>query len=180
MDQEEEEVEMIEMSQEENVEMDQEEEVGAGMDQEEEDPDQQLPAGDVVTFGTTPSLIPPRSLPASNKAINRRTANDFAGVPSGKTFACPVLGCHAPVTESWSIDRFYKHIEDDMHTTYFYDNGIHQCPFSCHNEYLSDFALHRPCQKQMCEQANKLFEEIEKSANSATTDLAKPPTSLAP
>jgi len=83
--------------------------------------EQEVPAGDeesspLVTFGAAPTSTQ-RTFAASTKAINRRTANDLAGVPSGKVFACPLANCNASITESWSIQQFYKHMEDGFHST---------------------------------------------------------------
>ncbi|KAH0294107.1 hypothetical protein M436DRAFT_81786 [Aureobasidium namibiae CBS 147.97] len=115
----------------------------------------------LLTSGAAPTPTQ-RTLAASTKAINRRTANDLAGVPSGKVFACPVANCNASITESWSIQQFYKHMEDGTHTAYFYHARSHQCPFGCHEGFFNDFALHRHIQKQLCEQADALLADIKK------------------
>lgn len=114
----------------------------------------------VLTFGTAPGTTGVQL--ATNKAVNRRTANDYANTPAGKLFSCPVPQCQAPITEAWTVVRFYKHMEDDMHTTYFYQNGSnsHKCPFGCHKGFLNDFALHRHIQQKLCEEADKLFTDI--------------------
>jgi hypothetical protein len=98
---------------------------------------------------------------SSSKAINRRTANEYANA-RGKVFSCPVPGCKDDITEAWSIEKFYKHMDVGLHTTYFYQVGIHTCPFGREKGFLNDYALHKHMQKDVCEDGELLFEEIMK------------------
>jgi hypothetical protein len=101
------------------------------------------------------------------------TTNDYANVPSGRIFSCPVPQYRATITETWTNEMFYKHMEDDVHTTYMYYYDSHICPFECHQEFLNDFALFRHIQKQSCEKAAKLFHEIKtcKQCNDHSPDI---------
>lgn len=76
-----------------------------------------------IIFGTA---APTTSI-VSNKAINRRTANDYAGTRSGMVFSCPVTGCEQPINEAWTVEKFYKHLEDPLHTECFYQRKSHLC-----------------------------------------------------
>jgi hypothetical protein len=96
----------------------------------------------------------------SLKAINRNTANDYSNVPSGKMFSFPVPQCSATITEAWTNEKLYKHMDDDIHTTYLCEQDSHVCPFDCEMGFLNDFALFHHIQKKSCEKAEKLLEKI--------------------
>ncbi|KAG9719835.1 hypothetical protein KCU73_g14689, partial [Aureobasidium melanogenum] len=109
----------------------------------------------IITFGSAA----PRTLVVSTKPINRRTANDYAGT-SGMVYSCPVAGCEQPMNEAYTIERFYKHLDDALHTDYFYHQNTHVCPFGCQKGFLNDFALHRHIQQSSCEESNALSDDI--------------------
>jgi hypothetical protein len=122
----------------------------------EQELEQESEEDNVVTFGTA-TAGPPVS---SSKAINRRTAKDYANAPSGRVFSCPVPGCEDTITETWTVDKFYKHLNEEIHTIYFEEVGSHVCPFGCEEGFLNDYALHKHIQKQSCESAAKLLARI--------------------
>lgn len=69
-----------------------------------------------MTFGTAPGPI--STLPASRKAIERRTANDYVGTsPSGRVLSCPMPQCPTSVDETWAVEGFHKYMEDGMEIT---------------------------------------------------------------
>jgi hypothetical protein len=113
----------------------------------------------VTTFGaqsghgTGPSSV-------SSKAINRNPANDHSNIPSAKIFSCPVPHCSATITEAWTNEKFYKHMDDDIHTTYLCEQDSHVCPFDCEMGFLNGFALFTHIQKKSCEKADNLLEKI--------------------
>jgi hypothetical protein len=96
-----------------------------------------------------------------SKAINRRTANDHANA-SGRVFSCPATGCRETITEAWTVERFDKHMDEDLHTTHFFQLGSHRCPFGCQKGFLNDCALHKHIQKGLCEDGETLFEDIKR------------------
>ncbi|KAG9525998.1 hypothetical protein KCU93_g5675, partial [Aureobasidium melanogenum] len=51
----------------------------------------------IIMFGSAA----PTTLIVSNKAINRRTANDYAGTTSGMVYSCPVNGGEQSIDEAW-------------------------------------------------------------------------------
>jgi hypothetical protein len=110
----------------------------------------------IITFGAAA----PTTSVVSTKPINRRTANDYAGT-SGMVYSCPVAGCEQPMNEAYTIERFYKHLDDPLHTEYFYQNNTHVCPFGCQKGFLNDFALHRHIQQSLCEESNALLAGLE-------------------
>ncbi|KAH0348411.1 hypothetical protein KCU81_g3307, partial [Aureobasidium melanogenum] len=57
-----------------------------------------------IIFGTAAPTTPI----VSNKAINRRTANDYAGTRSGMVFSCLITGCEQPINEAWTIKKFSR------------------------------------------------------------------------
>jgi len=122
----------------------------------------------LLTFGAAPTLTQ-RTLAASTKAINRRTANDLAGVPSGKVSACPVANCNASITESWSFQQFYKHMEEGTHTAHFYHARSHRCPFGCHEGFLMTL-LYTATFRSSCASRQMHSSRISRCANSATID----------
>jgi hypothetical protein len=79
-------------------------------------------------------------------------------VLSGRMFSCLVPQCRATITETQTNEKFYKHMEDDTHTTYLYQHKSHICPFGCNKGYLNDFALYRHIQKNLCEEAGSLLD----------------------
>lgn len=124
----------------------------AGSDQEPLESEQA--SSDIVTFRTAPgSKI---TLPASRKSINRRTADDYLGISSSRVFSCPVPQFPASIDQTWTVDSFYKHVDDDVHTTHFYQAGSHNCPFGCHMGFLNDFASHEHIQKRSCKEEESL------------------------
>ncbi|KAH0332514.1 hypothetical protein KCU81_g10088, partial [Aureobasidium melanogenum] len=110
----------------------------------------------IITFG---SAAPTNSV-VSNKSINRRTANDYAGTNGGMVYSCPVHECKQPINEAWTIDKFYKHLDDSLHTDYFFQKDMHICPFGCQKGFLNDFALHRHIQQSSCKESEDLSAEI--------------------
>ncbi|KAG9566150.1 hypothetical protein KCU79_g3922, partial [Aureobasidium melanogenum] len=81
----------------------------------------------IITFGSAA----PTTLIVSNKAVNRLTANDYAGTTSGMVYSCPVNGCEQAINEAWTTEKFYKHLDDALHTDYFYQQNTHVCPVGC-------------------------------------------------
>jgi hypothetical protein len=108
----------------------------------------------------------PASLPAatnatvSSKAIDRRTANDYASVVGGMIFRCPVPNCKAKITPLWTVKKFYKHMEDAFHTNFYSENDQHECPFGCEKGSLNEFALHCHIQESRCKMVDDLKEKI--------------------
>lgn len=107
-----------------------------------------LSASSTSTPGVGPR--PTTAAATSNKPINRRTANDYAGSAGEKVFTCPVSQCTAQITEEWTVEKFYKHMEDAMNTTAFYEAGTHVCPYGCSKGLMNEFSLHRHVQNSMC------------------------------
>lgn len=70
----------------------------------------------IITFGSGA----PTNSAVSSKAINRRTANDYAGTTGGMVFSCPVAECKESIDEAWTIEKFYKHLGDPLRTEYFH------------------------------------------------------------
>jgi hypothetical protein len=64
------------------------------------------------------------------------------------------------MTEAWSIEKFYKHLDDDIYTTYLDQSGTHSCLFGCDKGFLNDFALHRHIQASSCEESDKLVKGL--------------------
>jgi hypothetical protein len=58
-------------------------------------------------------------------------------------FSCPVPGCKDDLPEVWTIEKLYKQVHEDLHTTYFYQVGTHTGPFGCEKGSLNDYALHK-------------------------------------
>jgi hypothetical protein len=102
----------------------------------------------------------PGHRPLRLRRSNVTLPNEYANVPSGRMFSCPVPQCRANITEAWTNEMFYKHMEDDMHTTYLYPQDSYIFSFKCHQRFLNDFALFCYIQKQSCEKPAKLFVEI--------------------
>ncbi|KAH0160258.1 hypothetical protein KCU67_g6797, partial [Aureobasidium melanogenum] len=98
--------------------------------------------------------------PASTKPINRRIADDFASTATGMIFSCPVPNCGTAFIQSYTIDSFYRHTENDTHLKHFYDTRSHPCHFGCEKGFLNELALHRHVQQLMCEEAQDLSEAI--------------------
>lgn len=122
-----------------------------------EDVSSQGTVAPILTFGastSTTSIV-------SSKAINRRTANDYAGT-TGMVYSRPVPDCQHTITEAHTIERFYKHLDDNLHIAYFYQQSSHVCPFECHKGFLNHFALHRRIQQSLCEESETLLNDIRK------------------
>jgi hypothetical protein len=73
-----------------------------------------------------------------------------------------VNGCRDTIAEAWTKEKFHKNMDDDVHTTYFYQFGDRTCTFECEKGSLNAYALHKHIQKDVCEDGETLFEDIKK------------------
>lgn len=110
----------------------------------------------IITFGAAA----PTTSVVSTKPINRRTANDYAGT-SGMVYSCPVAECEQPMNEAYTIERFYKHLDEALHTDYFYQKNTYVCPFGCQTGFLNDFAVPLHIQQSLCKESNALLAGLE-------------------
>ncbi|KEQ65647.1 uncharacterized protein M437DRAFT_81503 [Aureobasidium melanogenum CBS 110374] len=109
------------------------------------------------------------NMPPSTRQINRRTTNAFASTATGVVLSCPVPNYKTVFAQSYTIDSFYKHMEDDAHFKRFYDKSSHHCPFGCEKGYFNEFALHRHVQQRMCEEAEDLSGAIKNCSMCSAT-----------
>ncbi|KAG9602284.1 hypothetical protein KCU86_g2828, partial [Aureobasidium melanogenum] len=88
---------------------------------------------------------------------------------TGMMFSCPVPNSKIVSTESYTIERFHKHMEDHDHFKHFYDTSSHRCLFGCEKGFLNEFALHRHAQQSMCEETAHLSEAIKNCSLCSST-----------
>ncbi|KAG9666912.1 hypothetical protein KCU99_g9362, partial [Aureobasidium melanogenum] len=94
----------------------------------------------IITFGAAA----PTTSVVSTKPINRRTANDYAGT-SGMVYSCPVAECEQPMNEAYTIERFYKHLDEALHTDYFYQKNTYQSLCKESNALLAGLEACKQC-----------------------------------
>lgn len=78
----------------------------------------------------------------------------------GTVYPCPVAGCEKTFNKAYIIDRFYKQLDDTLHTEYFHQRNTHMCPFGCPEGFLNDFALYRHIQQSWCKESDTLIYDI--------------------
>jgi hypothetical protein len=58
------------------------------------------------------------------------------------------------------MEKFYKHLDDDIHTEYVYQSGTHPCLSRREKGFFNDFALHRHIQASSCEESDELLRDV--------------------
>lgn len=98
-----------------------------------------------------------------------RVADDYAGTTAGMVFNCAVPGCKAKFTPERTVERFYNHLNNPIHYSFYYRNKQHRCPFGCEKGFYNEFALDRHIRDARYEKAEDLEAEIRKYKHCAAT-----------